>query len=73
MTNPTAFFNAHIGPNPAHVSYGGVHPLDMELVFETERKAVEWSDYLAALNTVGVELFRTLQGLVEKISHAGSC
>lgn len=52
--------------DPANVAHGRVISLHVELVLETDWKAMERAHWAAMCGEVFVQLFGSLQGLVEK-------
>lgn len=56
----------HEGTNPADVTHGGFYALDMELIFQTDRQAVQRPDWAFVLSIVFIELLRIFDGSIEK-------
>ena len=59
-------FLTHESTDPADVTHGGFYALDMELIFQTDRQAVQRPNWAFVLSIVFIELLRVSDGSVEK-------
>ena len=66
LVRPAGIPDPKIPPDPPNVPHCCVDALDVELVFQADRKAVEWAEDGFLVSEVGVERPGALDGLVEE-------